>query len=212
MAAFADATQPFTLGLIDASLLDASPAETANRLIVLAPGASGQTDAEKWLRLGLAAVLPQVSRSSRTAPPSGYRPLLPRPRHPTAGRTQTPPFLRSPHPPRRGQASQPHSRNPYFCGNSAATWTLPPTVSPPSPWPKSSPTTSSSWIARCRRWTASTLLPPTAPAPPANALLGDRERCLAAGINPFTSLASNEPSPLGLCRPPTKRERQQAEQ
>ncbi len=63
-AALAEAISPFTLGLIDASLPDASPAEVVSRLhglplIVLAPGPSGQTDAEEWLRLGFAAVLPK---------------------------------------------------------------------------------------------------------------------------------------------------------
>ena len=60
--ALAEAAQPFTLALVDASLPDASPEEICARLpglrlIVLAPGPSGQTDAEKWLHLGFAAVL-----------------------------------------------------------------------------------------------------------------------------------------------------------
>ena len=60
--ALAEAAQPFTLALVDASLPDASPEEICARLpglglIVLAPGPSGRTDAEKWLRLGFAAVL-----------------------------------------------------------------------------------------------------------------------------------------------------------
>lgn len=60
--ALAEAIVPFTLGLIDASLPDATPAEVPSRLpglplIVLAPGPTGQTDAENWLRLGFADVL-----------------------------------------------------------------------------------------------------------------------------------------------------------
>ncbi len=56
VAALAQTTEPFTLGLIDASLVEIASRLPGLPLIALASAPSGQTDAQNWLRLGFAGV------------------------------------------------------------------------------------------------------------------------------------------------------------
>jgi len=98
-AAINETTEPFTLAFIDASLPDATPEEVATRLgplplVILAPGPGAQTNAEKWLSLGYAAVLPKplvrpehlLRAVTDLLNPSPAAPLAPTPQLPTLHR------------------------------------------------------------------------------------------------------------------------------